>query len=75
MLWKSNLELNTNVRADAKHDWKENIAKNIRPNIWGVDAGVQDGIMKSKAYTRGGGPKIAGIIFFNGLLGFILLQL
>ena len=35
MLWKRNLDLNTNVRADAKHVWKENIAKNIWPNKWG----------------------------------------
>jgi len=34
MLWKRNLDLNTNVRADAKHVWKENIAKNIWPNTW-----------------------------------------
>jgi hypothetical protein len=34
MLRKRNLEPNTNVRADAKHIWKENIAKNIWPNTW-----------------------------------------
>jgi hypothetical protein len=35
MLRKCNLNLNTNVRADAKHVWKENIAKNIWPNTGG----------------------------------------
>ena len=35
MLWKCNLDFNTNVRADAKHVWKENIAKNILPNTGG----------------------------------------
>jgi len=34
MLRKRNLDFNTNVRADAKHIWKENIAKIICPNIW-----------------------------------------
>ena len=32
MLWKYDLDNNTNNRADAKHVWKENIAKNIWPN-------------------------------------------
>jgi hypothetical protein len=35
MLWKCNLELNTNVRADDKHVRKENIAKNMWPNTGG----------------------------------------
>ena len=52
MLWKCNLDLNTNVRADAKHVWKENIA-NMPPHMRG-DAGVPDGIMNSTAYTGSG---------------------
>ena len=36
ILWKRNLDLNPNVRADAKHVWKENIAKNIWSNILGM---------------------------------------
>jgi hypothetical protein len=36
MLWECNLDLNTNVRADAKHVLKENIAKNIWPNTQGA---------------------------------------
>jgi hypothetical protein len=51
MLWKRNLDLNTNVRADAKQVRKENIAKDIWPNMRG-DAGIPDGIMNSTAYTR-----------------------
>jgi len=35
MLRKRNLDLNPNVRADAKHIWKENIAKNVWPNTGG----------------------------------------
>jgi hypothetical protein len=35
MLRKRNLDLNTNVRANAKHVWKENTAKNIWPNTGG----------------------------------------
>jgi hypothetical protein len=51
MLWKRNLDLDTNSRADDKHVRKENIAKNIWPNTRGGDAGVPDGIMNSTAYT------------------------
>jgi hypothetical protein len=50
MLWKRNLDLNTNVRADAKHVRKENIAKNTAQRMRG-DAGVPDGIMNCTAYT------------------------
>jgi len=32
--WKCNLDININIRADAKHVWKENIAKHIWPNTW-----------------------------------------
>jgi len=49
MLWKRNLDFN--IRAGAKHVWKENIAKNIWPNTWGGDAGLPDGIMNSTAYA------------------------
>ena len=35
MLWKCDLDTNTNSRADAKHVWKENIAINIWPNTRG----------------------------------------
>jgi hypothetical protein len=35
MLWKSNLDLDTNSSADAKHVRKENTAKNMWPNTKG----------------------------------------
>jgi hypothetical protein len=35
MLWKRNLDLDTNSRADAKHVRKEDMAKNIWPNTRG----------------------------------------
>jgi hypothetical protein len=35
MLWKCDLDTNTNGRADAKQVWKENIAENIWPNTRG----------------------------------------
>ena len=32
MIWKCDLNINTNGRTDVKQVWKENITKNLRPN-------------------------------------------
>ena len=55
MLWKSDLDTHTNSRADAKHVWKENIAKNMVQHKRG-DAGVPDGTVNCTVYTRSQTP-------------------
>ena len=49
MLWKCDLDTNTNSRADAKYVLKENVAKNIWPNM--RDAGVPDGTVNCTVDT------------------------
>ena len=51
MLWKCDLDTNTNSRADAKHVWKENNCEEYMAQHKKGDTGIQDGTVNSTVYT------------------------